>query len=127
MKPRHVMKFDVEGKRGARENEAGMKKGAPSAPFVTSSREYCEEQLLLLHHFRVDRDRNVVADNHAAVVHRRIPLHAVVLTIDLGGCVDRGALIPPGILHRRRWTIDIEHNGFSRATNREIASDFEFA
>ena len=36
----------------------------------------------LLDHFRVDGDIDVIADDHAAVVHCGVPLHAKVLAID---------------------------------------------
>src|SRR5260370_38429957 len=38
-------------------------------------------------HFRVDGDIDVITDDHAAVVQSGVPLHADVLSVDLGcGC-----------------------------------------
>ena len=51
----------------------------------------------LLDHFGIDVDVNVVADDHAAVVHSGVPFHAEVLTVNLGGGVHGGALIAPRI------------------------------
>ena len=101
----------------------GRAERAPSTAVKDRPRRFRE--LLLLHHFCVNRDRHFVADDHAAVVHRRVPLHAKILAIDLRGRGDGGALIAPRIFHRCGRAIYVEYDGLRRAANRQITGYFE--
>src|SRR5690348_12244569 len=65
-----------------------------------------------LEHFGIDGDGDIVTNNHAAVVHGGIPLHAEILAIDLRGSVDGDALIAPGVFYWSARTIHIESDFF---------------
>ena len=69
---------------------------------------------VLLNHFRIDGDRNVVADNHSTVIHGGVPLHAIVLPIDFRGGVNGFALVAPGIFNRSGRAIDIQNDFLGR-------------
>src|SRR5882724_4760832 len=83
--------------------------------------------LALLDQFDVDDDGNIVADHDAAVVQSSVPLHAEVLAIDFGGGGRGVAGVAPGILHRSRRTLNVEHNFFGRAADGEVAGHLELA
>src|ERR1700730_321559 len=81
----------------------------------------------LLDHFAIDVDVNVVTDDHAAVVHSGVPLHAEVLTVEPGGGVHGGALVAPRIFYWGGRSIYIQNDLLGSAANGEIAGHFEFA
>ena len=74
--------------------------------------------LLLLNHFDIERDRDLVADHAGGTGYSE--LHA----INLCGCGSAHALVAPRIFDRRGWSIDIEHDLLGDAVNGEIADDF---
>ena len=77
--------------------------------------------LLLLEHFDIEGDGDVVADHAGSAGYAEI--HAV----DLGGSGCAHALIAPRIFDRRGWSVDIENNFFGHAVNGEIAGDLQLA
>src|SRR6267378_4690528 len=81
--------------------------------------------LILLDQFDVDDDGNIVADHDAAIVQSSVPLHAKVLAVDLGGRVGGSTGIAPGVLHRSRRTLNVEHNFLGRAADGEVAGDLK--
>src|SRR5205807_10643868 len=81
----------------------------------------------LLDHFGIDSDIDIVTDDHTAVVQGGIPLYAEVLAIDFcrGAC--RGSLIAPGIFHRSRRALNVEHDFLGGAANSEVAGNLELS
>src|SRR5580700_2545793 len=82
---------------------------------------------VFLNHFRVYVDRNVVADNYAAVIHGGVPLHAKILAVDFRGGIDRDTLVAPGIFDWRGGAIDVKSDFLGHAMDGQITGDLQLA
>src|SRR5690348_17391423 len=78
-------------------------------------------------HFDVERDVDVVADDHATAVEFLVPGDAEVLAVDLRGSGYGGALQAPGILDGSLGQGCGQGRGFGDAANGQVAGNFQVA
>src|SRR6516162_10130353 len=112
----------MRGPERLRALRVSRSRGAPGALARTA----------LLHLVRLDvqDDGDVVADHHAAVVERLVPLDAEVLPVDHGGGGEAGLRAPGLALDahgRRAQELGVEHHRLRHAAHRQVAGDLELA
>src|SRR5262245_18464287 len=79
--------------------------------------------LLLLTHLDVDRDRDLVADQHAAPIERLVEDDPEVLTVDLGGRLRSDPSVPPRVCGGRGDVRDVERHGLRDPVQGEIPGE----
>src|SRR5436190_13044958 len=81
-----------------------------------------EGALLLEHGFRVDVQPDLVAHDDAAAFEYDVPLEAPVLTADLGGRAESGALVAPRRADRAE-VLELERDRPGHVLDREVADE----
>src|ERR1043166_3606185 len=108
-----------------------MKRPPRRAPPEETTRQTKRDPAQLLGnffgHFEVYCDVDVVADDYATAVDIGIPLHAVILAVDLGSGAGGDTGVAPGIFDGVRRAFDVENRFLGDPVNGEIASNFEFS
>src|SRR5690349_23275966 len=79
---------------------------------------------LLFRQLRVDRDLDVVADEHTTRLERDVPRETKFAALDLRGGAERGLLVPPRIAGAA-LILDIQRHRTRNPGDREIARHAE--
>src|SRR6266480_1908124 len=80
-----------------------------------------------LYELDIERNGDLVTNENASSLKRRVPGQAEVFAVDLGRRRGRDPDIAPGILRRRCWPFNCKRHLAGNAPHGQVAVDFQFS